>query len=78
MTAFMQADDGLIDDLKDRGNTLNNLKEVLPKAAIIEYYHEGSEEYTGIDWSSLVLVYDMSKIERFSLNNMNVFYFYLK
>lgn len=58
MEPFLEPDDILIDDLQDRGNTLNNIDEVFPNAQVIEYYNDGSEEYAGIDWSSIVFVYE--------------------
>lgn len=41
-----------------RGNTINNLKEVYPNAQWVEYYLQGSEQYNGMDWGSLILVFD--------------------
>lgn len=58
MTPFLDPDELLIDDLKERGNTLNNVNEVFPDAQVIEYYNDGSEEYAGIDWSSILFVYE--------------------
>lgn len=58
MDVFLDPDEVLLDDLQARGNTLNNLAEVYPNARVIEYYHDGTEEYTGIDWASLLLVYN--------------------
>ncbi|MUV36683.1 hypothetical protein JNUCC1_00487 [Lentibacillus sp. JNUCC-1] len=51
-------DEVLIDDPQHRGNTVNNVKETFPDSKIIEYYDGGSEEYAGIDWSSIILVYE--------------------
>lgn len=55
---FLEPDDVLVDDLQDRGNTLNNIAEVFPNAEVVEYHYEGSEENAGIDWESLILVYE--------------------
>ncbi len=57
MTPFLEPDEVLIDTPQDRGNTINNVTEVFPNAHIVEYYHAGSEEYSGIDWSSVLLVF---------------------
>lgn len=35
-------------------NTLNNIKNIHPNADFMEFYHEGTEEFTGMDWSSLI------------------------
>src|SRR5699024_4267907 len=38
MEPFLDADDILVNDPQDRGNTINNIKEVYPDAESIEYY----------------------------------------
>lgn len=58
MTPYQQADQILVDDIQKRGNTINNIREKFPDAEIIEYFQEGSEEYAGMDWSSVLLVYE--------------------
>lgn len=40
------------------GNTFENQFEVYPNSTIVEYYYPGSEKYSGIDWSSLCMVYE--------------------
>lgn len=61
MTPYEQPDEILVNDLQDRGNTINNVQEKYPDAEIIEYYYGGSEEYAGIDWSSVLFVYEKSE-----------------
>jgi hypothetical protein len=40
-----------------QGNTINNVAEVYPEAAVVEYHLEGSDpEFGGLDWRSLRLV----------------------
>lgn len=58
MTPYKEPDEILINNLQNRGNTLNNIREKFPNATIIEYYHDGSEEYAGIDWSSVLFVFE--------------------
>lgn len=58
MELFVDPDDIIIDDLQDRGNTKNNLDEVYPNARFVEFYNEGSEEYAGIDWESIIFVFE--------------------
>lgn len=58
MTPYEEPDEILINDLQNRGNTVNNVGEKFPNATIIEYYDDGSEEYGGIDWSSVLFVYE--------------------
>ncbi|WP_075061380.1 hypothetical protein [Ornatilinea apprima] len=40
------------------GNTINNLAEFYPGARVVEFYQPGTEEYSGMDWSSLRLVFE--------------------
>lgn len=58
MTPYEETEEILINDLQNRGNTINNMREKFPNATIIEYYHEGSEEYGGNDWSSVLFVFE--------------------
>lgn len=58
MEPYQDPDDVLVDDPQDRGNTKNNIKDVFPDATVIEYYNKGSDEYAGIDWESVNLVYE--------------------
>lgn len=45
---------------KSQGNTLNNASKVYPGAVIVEYHFKGfNPEYSGIDWQSLRLVFQM-------------------
>ncbi|KIC63776.1 hypothetical protein [Chryseobacterium taiwanense] len=41
-----------------KGNSLNNLKEIYPKADFTENYIKGSEANAGMDWKSLRLVFE--------------------
>ena len=51
-----------INNSESRGNTLNNIKEVYPDGQYIESYFEGfDEEFAGIDWESLRLVFEEYK-----------------
>lgn len=40
-----------------RGNTLDNLSEVWPDGTFVEFHFPGSEEFSGMDWRSLRLVF---------------------
>ena len=35
-------------------NTINNISEFYPKAQYIEFYYDGTAEFEGMDWSSLI------------------------
>lgn len=40
------------------GNSLNNLKEKYPNADFVEFYSAGTEQYSGMDWRALRLVFE--------------------
>ncbi|WP_409300783.1 hypothetical protein [Peribacillus sp. SCS-155] len=39
------------------GNTVNNIRSVYPGSIVVEYHVSGTRKYSGMDWSSLRLVY---------------------
>ncbi len=42
------------------GNTVLNGAEVYPKGKFVSYHQPGTEKYGGMDWSSLILVFEKS------------------
>ena len=44
--------------VKGRGNTLNNIKEIYLNSTFTENYIKGTEEYSGMDWNILRLVFE--------------------
>ena len=46
------------DQFQGSGNSLNNLKEKYPNADFVEFYSEGTEQYSGMDWRALRLVFE--------------------
>lgn len=40
------------------GNSLNNLKEAYPNSDFVEFYFPGTDEYSGMDWRALRLVFE--------------------
>ncbi|WP_077211931.1 hypothetical protein [Bacillus dakarensis] len=58
---YENADEILVDDIQQRGNTINNVKEVFPQSKVVEYYLSGSEKYGGMDWASLLLVFEQDE-----------------
>ncbi len=43
---------------KGEGNSLNNLKEIYPNSEFTEFYISGTEQYGGMDWNALRLVFE--------------------
>ena len=47
-----------INQFQGFGNSLNNLQDVYPDHNFVEFYYPGTDEYGGMDWYSLRLVFD--------------------
>lgn len=42
-----------------QGNSINNVKDVYPNGYMVEFHDPGSEEFDGMDWSSLRIVLEV-------------------
>lgn len=47
-----------LNETKNNGNSINNLKEIYQHSEVVEFYHKGSDQYAGMDWRVLRLVFD--------------------
>ena len=47
-----------LNEIKNRGNTINNIKEIYPNSDFTENYLEGTEEYMQMNWNALRLVFE--------------------
>ena len=47
-----------VNEFQGTGNSLNNLSEIYPKHDFVEFYHAGSDDYDGMDWRCLRLVFE--------------------
>ncbi|WP_421383510.1 hypothetical protein ACOJQI_03245 [Bacillus salacetis] len=54
---FAEVDKVIVDDLKQRGNVQMNIKEYFPESHVVEFYKNGTEENSNMDWSSLYIVF---------------------
>ncbi|MER2012688.1 MAG: hypothetical protein ABS881_10025 [Psychrobacter alimentarius] len=54
-----------LNELKNNGNSINNLKEIYQNSDVVEFYHKGSDEYAGMDWRVLRLVFDEYQGKRY-------------
>ncbi len=54
-----------INDFVNQGNKINNIRAVYPKADVVEYYSDGSDEYEGMDWRVMRLAFDAYKGKRY-------------
>lgn len=55
---FTNPDEVIVNEMKQRGNMLNNVKEVFPNSKTVEFYVEGTETMAGMDWKSLLFVFE--------------------
>lgn len=54
-----------VNDSKAIGNSINNLNQVYQDADFVEFYHGGSEQYSGMDWRAIRLVFDEYQGQRY-------------
>ncbi|WP_350587999.1 hypothetical protein [Psychrobacter sp. 78a-MNA-CIBAN-0178] len=60
-----------INEFRRNGNTINNLKKIYQKSDVVEFYYKGSEEYDGMDWRVLRLVFDNYQGKRYLVAIVN-------
>lgn len=60
-----------VNEFKGSGNSINNIKKIHPNADIVEFYYKGSEEYSGIDWRALRLVFENYQGKRYLVAIVN-------
>ncbi len=53
----------VLNKITKRGNTANNIKEIYPNSFTAEFYIEGTEKYSNMDWTSLYLVFEKTNSE---------------
>lgn len=57
---FVTAPEVLYNQIKQRGNTINNIREVYPDAIVVEYHFPGFDpKFEGMDWRSLYLTFEL-------------------
>lgn len=61
----------LVNTFKGSGNSINNIKKVYPNADIVEFYHAGTEEYGGMDWRVMRLVFENYQGKRYLVAIVN-------
>ena len=54
---FSRADQVAVNERLGQGNSLNNIQEFYPEGDFVEYYIPGTDEYAGMDWESMRLVF---------------------
>lgn len=60
-----------VNDSKAIGNSINNLNQVYQNSDFVEFYHGGSEQYSGMDWRAMRLVFDEYQGQRYLVAIIN-------
>ena len=60
-----------INEFKNNGNSINNLKEIYQRSDVVEFYDKGTDEYDGMDWRVLRLVFDEYQGKRYLVAIIN-------
>ena len=60
-----------INEFKQHGNTINNLKKTYQNSDFVEFYYKGSDKYDGMDWRIMRLVFDDYQGKRYLVAIIN-------
>ena len=60
-----------VNELTNNGNSINNLKEIYQRSDVVGFYYKGTEEYAGMDWRVLRLVFDEYQGKRYLVAIIN-------
>ncbi|WP_201527138.1 hypothetical protein [Psychrobacter frigidicola] len=60
-----------INEFKSTGNMINNVEDIYQKSDVVNFYHKGSDEYAGMDWRMLRLVFDEYQGKRYLVAIIN-------
>lgn len=60
-----------VNDSKAIGNSINNLNQIYQNSDFVEFYHGGSEQYSGMDWRAMRLVFDEYQGQRYLIAIIN-------
>lgn len=58
---FFEADEVLVDTTSPESDPTNYLSSVFPDAKVVEFYTAGTEQYSGLDWRSLHMVFEQEE-----------------
>ncbi|MGO2622513.1 MAG: hypothetical protein ACTH8Z_06010 [Psychrobacter sp.] len=60
-----------INNPESRGNMINNVKDIYPTSDVVDFYYKGTDEYEGIDWRAMRLVFDDYQGKRYLIAIIN-------
>jgi hypothetical protein len=55
---FLSPDEVNVDPTEESGERSTNIKEFFPDSKVVEFHYAGTEQYGGMDWKSLYLVFE--------------------
>ena len=60
-----------VNEFQKSGNSINNLNKIYQNSDVVEFYYKGSDEYSGLDWRVLRLVFDEYQGKRYLVAVVN-------
>ena len=60
-----------VNNFESRGNMINNVMEVYPSADVVDFYYRGSDQYDGMDWRGMRLVFENYQGKRYLVGIIN-------
>ncbi|HSP84901.1 MAG TPA: hypothetical protein VLN09_04035 [Psychrobacter sp.] len=60
-----------INEFHQTGGMINNLRDIYPNSDVVEFHYKGSEEYDGMDWRIMRLVFDDYQGKRYLVAIIN-------
>lgn len=54
-----------VNKFESRGNMINNVMEVYPRSDVVDFYYRGSDQYEGMDWRGMRLVFENYQGKRY-------------
>lgn len=60
-----------VNEFKQNGNMINNLKNIYQNSEFVEFYYKGTEEFDGMDWRIMRLVFDEYQGKRYLVAIIN-------
>lgn len=60
-----------INEFRQTGGMINNVRDIYQKSDVVEFYYEGSDEYDGMDWRIMRLVFDDYQGKRYLVAIIN-------
>lgn len=60
-----------VNKFESRGNMINNVMEVYPRSDVVDFYYRGSDQYEGMDWRGMRLVFENYQGKRYLVGIVN-------